>query len=110
MSRKALEKFNPARLKPGGSPRFFEVVNPQTHYHEVHYFFRDQDGELLSGVTHGFNNAHAEIKNWKNLKRAKLVELKQMELNLVSAGARSGGQESREDDQHVETVAATDAG
>ena len=82
MSRKELEKFNAEKLKPGGT-KLIEVVNPQTHYHEVHYFYRDHDGELLSGVTHGFNNARTAIKDWKKLK------------NLVSDGARSVGQETR---------------
>ena len=92
MSRKELEKFNPEKLKPGAT-KLIEVVNPQTHYHEVHYFFRDHDGELFSGVTHGFRNAHAAIRDWKKLKRAKPDNLKQMPLDLVPAAAVPGEQE-----------------
>jgi len=96
MSRKDLEKFDPAKLKPGAT-KLFEVVNPQDHYHEVHYFFRDRDGELLSGVVHGFGAAYKAIGDWKKLKRAKAEDLRQMELNLVSDITRSGGQETREE-------------
>ena len=79
MSRKELEKFNPEKLKPGNT-KMIEVVNPQTHYHEVHYFCRDHDGELLSGFVNGFRNARTAIADWKKLKHAKAEELKQMEM------------------------------
>ena len=85
MSRKDLEKFNPEKLKPGAT-RMFEVVNPQDHYHEVHYFCRDRDGELLSGVVHGFPAAHKAVADWKKLKHEMSKKFKQMELDLVSAG------------------------
>lgn len=77
MSRKDLEKFDPAKLKPGAR-KWFEVVNSQTGYHEVHYFCRDRDGELLAGVASNFNTAESEIKSWKKLKHAREKDLKQL--------------------------------
>ena len=77
MSRKALEKFDPSKLKPGAR-KLFEVVNPQTRYHEVHYFCRDRDGELFAGVASNFKDAEAEIKAWRQLKRAKAQDQKQL--------------------------------
>jgi len=96
MSRKALEKFDPEKLKPGAT-KMFEVVNPQTHYHEIHYFYRDRDGEFFSGVTNGFRNAHTAIADWKKLKKAKPEQLKQMELSLVPAAGQAGAQETRKE-------------
>ena len=69
MSKQELEKFNPEKLKDGRE-KLIETVNPKTHYHEIHYFYRDRDGELFSGVTHGFRNARSEIRNWIKRKRA----------------------------------------
>lgn len=77
MSRKDLEQYDPSTLKPG-STKFFEVVNQGTHYHEVHYFYRDLDGELLTGVAQNNNFARTSINDWKKLKRAKARDLKQM--------------------------------
>ena len=92
MSRKELQTFNPAKLKPGGM-KLIEVVDQETHYHKVYYFFRDHDGELLAGVTHGFRNARTAISDWKKLKHANPAELKQMTLDLVQPGSSAEKQE-----------------
>lgn len=77
MSRKDLKKFDPSKLKPGAT-RLIEVVDRQTGYHEVHFFCRDDDGELLTGVVHGHSNAYKQIRSWKALKRARAKDLKQL--------------------------------
>lgn len=68
MSRKALNAFDPSKLK-NGRGRSFEVVNPQTHYHECHYFYRTLDGELFFVITQNQNKGEQLRKEWQK-KRA----------------------------------------
>ena len=63
MSRKDLLKFDPAKL-PVGRARSFEVVNPTTHYHECHYYYRAPDGELFYALTKNRNSGDRERKEW----------------------------------------------
>jgi ribonuclease HI len=79
MTRKALEKFNPAKLRNGHSA-VFEVRNPKTGYGEHHYFYRDRDGELFTTVAHRRDECDAARKEWQKLKRAKPTQLKQKSL------------------------------
>jgi hypothetical protein len=78
MTRKALEAFDPSKLRPGHSASF-EVRNKQTGYGEDHYFYRDRDGELFTMV--GKHNACEQArKEWQRLKRAKIRDLVQLKL------------------------------
>ena len=49
MTRKDLNSFNPDSLLIGQS-KSFEVRNPQTGFKQVHYFYRDADGEIFRTV------------------------------------------------------------
>jgi hypothetical protein len=84
MTRKALEKFDPATLQKGHSASF-EVRNQQTGYGEHHYFYRDADGELFTTVHHRLDVCVQERKEWQKLKRAKVEELKQLDFTKESA-------------------------
>jgi hypothetical protein len=77
MTRKALEAFNPAKLRKG-TGKCFEVRNPQTGYGEHHYFYRDRDGELFTIVEHRRDTCEQARKDWQKLKRAKIKDLKQL--------------------------------
>ncbi len=79
MTRKALNAFDPAKLKNSHSATF-EVRNPETGYGEHHYFFRDADGELFVMVNHRRDACEKARKEWQKLKRAKPEKLKQINL------------------------------
>lgn len=83
MSRKQLEQFDPAKLKPGCSKKI-ETVGVKG-YHEFHYFYRDHDGELFTFV--GTNHEGEEKrKAWQKLKRAKVKDLKQLSFAQLKNG------------------------
>lgn len=84
MTRKALEKFDPATLQKGHSA-CFEVRNQQTGYAERHYFYRDLDGELFTMVHHRRDACENARKEWQKLKRATVEELKQFDFTKESA-------------------------
>ncbi len=78
MSKKDLYKFKPEKLKPGRSWST-EIVRADG-YHETHYFYRDKDGELFATITRNHNTGDQERRAWAKLKRAKVKDLKQLEL------------------------------
>lgn len=83
MTRKALNKFDPAKLTKVHTA-VFEVRNPETGFGEHHYFYRDQDGELFTMVAHRRDTCEQARKDWQKLKQAKPEKLRQLE--LVGAG------------------------
>lgn len=82
MSRKQLEQFDPAKLRPGRC-RNFETVGAKG-YHKFHYFYRDHDGELFTFV--GANEGEEKRKAWQKLKRAKVKDLKQLSFDQLKNG------------------------
>lgn len=68
MTRKALNAFRPDKLGIGQS-KSFEVRNPQTGFKQVHYFYRDADGELFKTVCQNTNAARKERDQWLKAKR-----------------------------------------
>jgi hypothetical protein len=68
MTRKALNAFKPETLAVGQS-KHFEVRNPATGFKEVHYFYRDEDGELFKTVCKNTNDARHERNEWLKSKR-----------------------------------------
>jgi len=85
MTRKELEAFDPAKLRNGHSASF-ETRNLETGYSEHHYFYRDGDGELFTMVDHRRHVCEEARKEWQKLKRAKLEELKQLDLMQSEKG------------------------
>ncbi len=76
MTRKALESFDPSKLRPKHSA-VFEVRNPETGYGERYYFFRDADGELFTIVAHRLDECVRSRKEWQKLKRARPSQFEQ---------------------------------
>jgi hypothetical protein len=76
MTRKALNAFDPAKLR-NGRGKVFEVRNPKTGYGEHHYFYRDKDGELFAFIAHRLDECENARKEWQKLKRARPTQLKQ---------------------------------
>ena len=68
MTRKALNAFKPETLRIGQS-KSFEVRSPATGYKQVHYFYRDADGELFKTVCQNVNAARREHDEWLKAKR-----------------------------------------
>lgn len=67
MTRKALNAFDPNKLKVGAA-RIFEVRNQTTGFREDHYFYRSQDGELFTCICRGLNEAIQLRDEWKKKK------------------------------------------
>lgn len=90
MTRKELNAFKPETLRVGQS-KHFEVRNPLTGYKQVHYFYRDADGELFTAVCQNVNAARLERNEWLKKKSKKTVTAEDPLIEEAKKLARAAG-------------------